>query len=99
MARVYVERVCDPLYGFDDRANTVKFPLQDGEMKGSPAVYVELLGVAAKISWSHGKMHEALDELHEAQRLNPDDLKIEKQLEQYEAYTNEHFARKNQRRN
>lgn len=52
-------------------------------MKGSPAVYAELLAVAAHISWLHGKRGEALDELYEAEMLDPLNHHVQRQLAEY----------------
>ncbi|KAG6994062.1 hypothetical protein G7Y79_00047g082880 [Physcia stellaris] len=84
LARIYVERIYGPLYSLDDRANRQKFPLAN--LKGRPEAYAELLGVAAQISWSHGKWREAFCELHYAKELDSSNSEIQQQRIEYEKY-------------
>ena len=85
LARIYVERIYGPLYSLDRRVNRHKFPLAN--LKGSPEAYAELLGVAAQISWSHGKWREAFCELHYAKELDSSNSEIQQQRIEYEKYT------------
>ena len=70
LARVYVERVYGPLYSFDTRFHTRKFPLTLPEHSNA-AMYVDLLLVAARISLACGNEGQAREELWEASNLDP----------------------------
>ena len=72
LARAWVERIYGPLNSSDDRDNRYKFPLQIDPIYGArPAVYAELLVLAARISMAHGQFPEATGELGEACTLDP----------------------------
>ena len=85
LARVWVERIYGPLHTWDRRHSRVKFPLQipDPQLNGAqPAVYANLLVVAARISIIHGHDHDAIVELCEALRLDPSNETVERMIEE-----------------
>ncbi len=71
MARIYAERVYGPYHDYDSyRHHKHKFPLQIEADRGP--LFAKLLVVAAQISWAHGKVDEALEELCNAIELDAD---------------------------
>lgn len=81
LARIYVERICAPVYNYDDGFNKVKYPLRfdrDVPASDDPEVYAEVLLVAAQISLRHGKISEAREELDEASQLDLSNLEIDR---------------------
>ena len=80
MARIYTERAIDPCRPFDNRHNKV-YKLSIEPWQG--AVFAEVLHVAAKISYTHGDVHEARNDLWDAGQLVPFD---EEQQSRYEAW-------------
>ena len=68
MARIYTERALDPRRTYDDRHwKTKKVELEPWEN----VVYSEVFHVAAKISYTHGNVGEAVRELEQAKELSP----------------------------
>ena len=68
MARIYTERALDPRRKFDDRSWKVH------ELNIEPwegVAYAEVFDVAAKISYKHGDVREAIRDLEEAGALVP----------------------------
>ncbi len=68
MARIYAERVYGPHHDYDIRHNKQKFPLQIDADRGP--LFAKVLVVAAQISYTHGKVDEALEELRNAVALD-----------------------------
>ena len=96
LARVYVERIYHPLNTWDSRNNRQKFPL---ELKpdSNLLLYAELLEVAARISLACGNDGSACTELHAACRLDPDNVTIQRLLEQCTARLNERSTRRGEK--
>lgn len=83
LARVWVESIYGPLHSWDRRHNREKFPLRLPEVNGAqPAVYADLLVVAARISIVHGHDRDAIEELHEASRLDPSNETVDRMMEE-----------------
>lgn len=98
MAHIYAERAYGPVHSYDNRGNRYKLPLRLEDDEGAfPASYAEVLGVAAQISYAHGDVYEALAELHEAARLDPQNAE---NLYLYSQYTirKEKLQQKQERR-
>lgn len=83
MARIYAERVYGPHHDYDIyRHHKHKFPLQVEADRGP--LFAKLLVVAAQISYAHGKVDEALDELRNAIELDADCQEAQALQSQYD---------------
>lgn len=79
MARVYAERAYAPVHGCGDRNNKIKLPLNIEPDKA--ALYGEVIAVAARISIANKNMGEAVSELEQATKLDPQNAEYRQLLE------------------
>lgn len=83
MARIYAERVYGPHHDYDMyRHHRHKFPLQIEADRGP--LFAKVLVVAAQISYAHGKVDEALEELWNAIELDADCKEAQALQSQYQ---------------
>lgn len=88
MARIYAERVYGPYHDYDSyRHHKHKFPLQIEADRGP--LFAKLLVIAAHISYAHGKVDEALDELFNA-------IQLDAECEEAKAVQSQYHIRKDQ---
>ena len=95
MARIYTERALDPRRRFDHRGN------KEREIVVEPweeTVYAEVLHVAAKISYAHGDVREALLDLHAAGQFLPFNEEQESRREAWQSQAERLWAREMHRR-
>ena len=81
MARIYTERALDPRRPYDVDRHQKMYYLDIQPWQG--VVFAEVLDVAAKISYTHGDVHEATLSLSQAGMLAPFN---EEQQSRYEAW-------------
>lgn len=81
MARIYAERAYGPVHSHDDKHNSQELPL--GVRPEYGYAFADVLLVAAKRSYQHGRVREAVDELKEAARLSPGNDDVQQLLKKY----------------
>lgn len=95
MARIYTERALDPRRPYDDRQNKVySLSIETWES----VVYAEVLHVAAKISYAHGDVKEAKEDLETAGQLVPFDEEQESRHKSWQDHANRLQQRNAKRR-
>ncbi len=90
MARIYTERALDPRRRFDHRGN------KEREIVVEPweeIAYAEVLHVAAKISYTHGDVWEAICDLKTAGHFDPLNEEQESRKNAWQAHIDRRWAR------
>ena len=90
MARIYVDRGLDGITLYDGSLQDLQVETLD--------VYAEELTVASKISFIHGEVKRAVDELRHAIQFNPLDNANRARLKQYEDREEQSIRKRDRRR-
>ena len=94
MARIYIHRATESRHAYDHRYNRLNYlDIQPWEY----VVYAEVLHVAAKISYSHGHVLEALRSLLEAGDYVPFDEEQTSRYENWQAQADELYVKHHER--